>query len=115
MTPPASCLRRLLRDFERHHRQRAVQYLQAPLRGGDRGAGTRRVVVIALHRLSQLLVGELHARDELEAILAATGNTLHGVLLLDAPAKSFPAPTPNPWMQASGQFFSACNLLIWLV
>src|SRR5207253_4004758 len=80
--PPKPCglLRRLLSGLESDDGQRAVQEREPALRSGNGGARARRVVAIALHRLLELLVGELDAADELdplEPLVLLAGVSVH--------------------------------------
>src|SRR5205823_11715813 len=67
---PSGTSGRLLRGLERDDGESAVQHRKPAFRRRDRCAGARRVVVVALHRFLQLLVGELDAADELDSLLS---------------------------------------------
>src|SRR5207244_13194628 len=90
----------LFNRLQRQHRQRAVEEREAAFGGADRGAGARRVVVVALHGLFELLVRELDPADQLDAVQTLlAGVSLH-VSLRRAwlgDVTTFPMPKARPF------------------
>ena len=64
--PALTSSRLLLGNLEREHGERPIQQREPAARAGDRSPGARRVLVIALHRVAQVLVRHLDASDQLD-------------------------------------------------